>query len=144
NRKEETDNGEKVNTFYEEHTDWKISKHEDSGSAGAEGRAGHSGDTLKEKEMIKMEYTLSKDTFFYEFFERFRFSGIKGYRNLRLLCGVGILEAYILELSHIYEICHAVKKIEMQLNREILQKYCSFEKKNKAVRSLDDMNTKKE
>ncbi|MDF1952862.1 hypothetical protein, partial [Klebsiella pneumoniae] len=31
-----------------------------------------------------------------------------------------------------------------QLNREILQNYYSFEKKNKAVLSLDDMNTKKE
>ena len=54
---------------------------------------------------------MSIDTFFYEFFERFGFSGIKGYRNLRLLCAVGILEADILELSHIYEIFHAVEKI---------------------------------
>ncbi len=60
------------------------------------------------------------------------------------MCAVGILEADILELSHIYEIFHAVEKIEMQLNREILQKYYGFEKKNKAVLSLDDMNIKKE
>ncbi len=84
------------------------------------------------------------DTFFYEFLERFGFSGSKGYRNLRLLCAVGILEADILELSHIYEIFHAVEKVEMQLNREILQKYSGFDKKNKAVISLDDMNIKKE
>ncbi|EGT4864223.1 hypothetical protein DBN25_12615 [Clostridioides difficile] len=144
NQKQAADDGEKLNTLYEEHKDWTISKREDSGSAGAEGKAGHSGDALKEKELLKQEYSLSIDTFFYEFFERFGFSGIKGYRNLRLLCAVGILEADILELSHIYEIFHAVEKIEMQLNREILQKYYSFEKKNKAVLSLDDMNIKKE
>ncbi|OJT84676.1 hypothetical protein BM534_19760, partial [Clostridioides difficile] len=87
--------------------------------------------TLKEKELLKQEYSLSMDTFFYEFFERFGFSGSKGYRNLRLLCAVGILEADILELSHIYEIFHAVEKIEMQLNREILQKYYSLRRKIK-------------
>ncbi|HFL3523779.1 TPA: hypothetical protein ACG3Q9_003362 [Clostridioides difficile] len=144
NKKEVADDGEKLKALYEKHKDWTISKREDSGSVGAEGKEGSSGDSLKEKELLKQECSLSMDTFFYEFFERFGFSGSKGYRNLRLLYAVGILEADILELSHIYEIFHAVEKIEMQLNREILQKYSGFDKKNKAVLSLDDMNIKKE
>ncbi len=77
NQKQAADDGEKLNTLYEEHKDWTISKREDSGSAGAEGKAGHSGDALKEKELLKQEYSLSIDTFFYEFFERFGFLELK-------------------------------------------------------------------
>ena len=142
--KEVLDDGEKLKALYEKHNDWTISKHEDSGSDGEDGKEGRFGDALKERELLKQKYSLSMDTFFYEFFERFGFSGSKGYRNLKLLCAVGILEADILELSHIYEIFHAVEKVEMQLNREILQKYFGFDKKNKVVLSLDDMNIKKE
>ncbi|MDL0417510.1 hypothetical protein QQP00_19545, partial [Clostridioides difficile] len=62
NQKQAADDGEKLNALYEEHKDWIISKREDSGSAGAEGTAGHSGDALKEKELLKQEYSLSIDT----------------------------------------------------------------------------------
>lgn len=134
----------KLNALYEKHKDWTINKREDSGSDGAEGKEGHFGNALKEKELLKQEYSLSMDTFFYEFFDRFGFTGSKGYRNLKLLCAVGILEADILELSNIYEIFHAVEKVEMQLNKEILQKYFKFESKKKEPISIDDMNIKKE
>ena len=141
---EVADDGVKLNALYEKHKDWKVSKREDSGPDGAEGREGRFGNALKEKELLKQEYSLSIDMFFYEFFDRFGFTGSKGYRNLKLLCAVGILEADILELSHIYEIFHAVEKVEMQLNKEILQKYFKFESKKKEPLSIEDMNIKKE
>ncbi|MCC0653480.1 GTPase [Clostridioides sp. ES-S-0001-03] len=140
---ETADDGKALDDLYTKHKDWTIKKLADSGLDGAQGKEGNPGKSLVENELLKQEYSLSMDTFFYQFFERFGFSGSKGYRNLKLLCAVGILEADILEISHIYEIFNAVEKVEMQLNREILQKYYKFDKKNKEVISLDDMHIKK-
>lgn len=49
NENQVADDGEKLNALYEKHKDWTISKREDSGLVGAEGKDGRSGDALKKR-----------------------------------------------------------------------------------------------